>query len=128
MQRAYAALHELGWAHSVEVWDNNALIGGLYGVTIGRTFCAESMFHLQDNASKVAVIDVAARWTDAGGLAIDGQLETPHLASLGFQTISRREFLAHLAAHRDSHVPMRTQRMPAQRLALLFPSERHRGR
>lgn len=117
MQAAYGRLHELGWAHSFEVWGDDQLIGGLYGLSIGATFCAESMFHTTSGASKVAVFDVLERWTRAGGLTIDGQLPTTHLSSLGFVAITREQFLHDLRAHADQHIAMSTARLPVSRLA-----------
>jgi len=93
MIAAYCALHELGYAHSVESWHNNQLVGGLYGVAIGRMFYGESMFSRVSDASKVALAHLAlqlGRWHF--GL-IDCQLNTPHLASLGAREIPRIDFL-----------------------------------
>ena len=93
-----ARLHALGFAHSVEVWDEEgALIGGLYGVSIGRVFCGESMFHRAADASKVAFAVLARqleRWEFA---FLDCQLYTPHLARLGATTWDRADYLARLA-------------------------------
>ena len=94
---AYARLHRLGWAHSVEVWADGALAGGLYGVSIGALFAAESMFHRVSDASKVAVIALAQHARAVGIELIDVQMPTPHLASLGALTISREQYLQRLA-------------------------------
>ena len=67
MARAYGRLHELGWAHSLEVWDGDRLVGGLYGVQVGGVFTGESMFHRAPDASKVALVDLVARLLEAGG-------------------------------------------------------------
>lgn len=94
MIAAYCALHELGYAHSVESWQDNQLAGGLYGVAIGRMFYGESMFSRVSDASKVALAHLARqleRW-DFG--LIDCQMNTPHLASLGAREIPRTDFLA----------------------------------
>lgn len=96
MIEAYCALHRLGYAHSVEVWMTDRLVGGLYGVSIGRMFYGESMFSLSSNASKIALAHLAGqlhRWNFG---MIDCQMNTPHLASLGAHEISRREFIARL--------------------------------
>jgi leucyl/phenylalanyl-tRNA---protein transferase len=96
MIEAYCALHRLGYAHSVEVWMADRLVGGLYGVSIGRMFYGESMFSLASNASKIALAHLAGqlhRWKFG---MIDCQMNTPHLASLGAHVISRREFIARL--------------------------------
>lgn len=94
---AYARLHRLGWAHSVEVWADGALGGGLYGVSIGGLFAAESMFHRVTDASKVAVVALAQQARATGVELIDVQMPTPHLASLGARTITRADYLAALA-------------------------------
>ncbi|MHB8771138.1 MAG: leucyl/phenylalanyl-tRNA--protein transferase [Syntrophales bacterium] len=96
MQEAYCALHELGYAHSVEVWQEGQLAGGLYGVALGRTFFGESMFSSLPNASKAALITIVGRLRERGFDLIDCQVETAHLASLGARPIPRREFGARL--------------------------------
>jgi leucyl/phenylalanyl-tRNA---protein transferase len=100
IRAAYGELHRLGWAHSIEVWDaDGALAGGLYGVEIGGLFAAESKFHVRTDASKVAVVTLAARLRDAGGARmIDVQWSTPHLERLGVRAVARRRYLAALAA------------------------------
>ncbi len=117
MHQAYLRLHRLGWVHSVEVWDDAELIGGIYGVQVGGVFTGESMFHRRSDASKVALVDLLARFTDAGGALLDVQLQTPHLASLGTREIPRARFLAVLAQQRDRRVRMRADAMPVSRLA-----------
>ena len=117
MRDAYQRLHDLGHAHSLEVWDNDELVGGLYGVGVGGVFTGESMFHLATDASKVALVDLAARLTEAGGCLIDVQMVTPHLASLGARDLSRDEFLGLLARVRDEPVRLPTDRLPVARLA-----------
>jgi len=97
MVAAYTRLFEAGYAHSVETWRDGQLVGGLYGVAIGRMFYGESMFSREPDASKVALVRLARqlqRWQF--GL-IDCQMETPHLASLGARTIPRAGFTARLA-------------------------------
>ncbi|MGD2061187.1 MAG: leucyl/phenylalanyl-tRNA--protein transferase, partial [Acidimicrobiia bacterium] len=80
---AYRALHELGWAHSIEVWDRSGdLVGGLYGVAIGGLFAGESMFHLARDASKVALVHLVVVMNQ-GGVLLDVQWSTPHLESMG---------------------------------------------
>lgn len=94
----YAELHRMGWAHSVEVWDDQgALAGGLYGVQIGGLFAGESMFHRQRDASKVALVALVTRLRACPGpRLLDVQWSTPHLASLGVVAIPRHEYLARL--------------------------------
>lgn len=99
---AYTALHRAGLAHSAEVrWDGE-LVGGLYGVAVGRVFCGESMFHRKTDASKVALAHLVGRLREAGFVLIDCQQETPHLKSLGARAIPRGEFLDILEANRDA--------------------------
>ena len=95
---AYAHLHTLGWAHSIEVWEGAALVGGLYGVAIGGFFGAESMFHRTRDASKIALAALVERVRARGFALLDVQLRTPHLASLGVVEIPRAEYLARLTA------------------------------
>ncbi len=116
MQRAYRRLHELGWAHSVEVWDGDELVGGLYGVLVGSVFCGESMFHRATDASKVALADLVDRWREAGGAFVDVQLPTEHLTTLGAVEVPREEYLSRLEAVRDHHVPLILDRLPVSRL------------
>ncbi|NND59106.1 MAG: leucyl/phenylalanyl-tRNA--protein transferase [Gammaproteobacteria bacterium] len=96
MEQAYSRLHELGWAHSVETWHSGALVGGVYGVAIGRVFFAESMFSRSSDASKVALVRLTTdlqRWNFE---LIDCQMSSPHLASLGMREIPRSDFVAQL--------------------------------
>lgn len=96
MCRAYTELHRLGYAHSVEVWREGVLAGGLYGVCLGRCFFGESMFHRTANASKVALAELARHLEQRRFEYIDCQLPTPHLISLGARSIPREEFLIRL--------------------------------
>jgi len=107
MIEAYEELHALGHAHSVEVWDASALVGGLYGVHRGGLFAAESMFHRVTNASKVAVIAAVRSLFAAGIELFDVQFLTPHLESLGAFEVSRAEYLARLGRVRDKSVDLR---------------------
>ena len=100
---AYVRLHELGWAHSVEARDDTGrLVGGLYGVRIGRLFAGESMFHLERDASKVALVHLASLMSGDGPSLIDVQWATPHLESLGVATVLRHEYLRRLPSLVDS--------------------------
>jgi len=95
---AYTRLHELGWAHSVEVFDRSGqLAGGLYGVRIEGLFAGESMFHLARDASKVALMALVDLMRSSGMTLLDVQWNSEHLASLGAISIPRRVYLAHLA-------------------------------
>lgn len=98
---AYQALHELGIAHSIETWHEGQLVGGLYGVGIGRVFYGESMFARARDASKVALARLVDECLARGIELIDCQMETAHLASLGARTLSRVEFEALLSRHAD---------------------------
>ncbi len=100
----YARLHELGVAHSVEVWEGEELVGGLYGVVSGAVFTGESMFHRRPDASKVALVALRDRMVDRGLELIDCQLPTDHLMSMGAVAVPRREFLRLLASLRDRPV------------------------
>lgn len=95
----YSAWHRLGYVHSIEVWINNQLAGGLYGVNIGHCFFGESMFSRVTDSSKIALVYLVAYLGSHNIDWIDCQQETPHLASLGAKPISRGEFLAILSAN-----------------------------
>lgn len=101
MQRAYLALHEQGHAHSVEVWDGDALVGGLYGLAMGRLFFGESMFSRADNASKVGFVTLVEHLQQAGFVLIDCQMPTDHLHSLGARSIPREVFAGYLSQYLD---------------------------
>jgi len=93
MMEAYVRLYDMGVAHSVEVWEHGNLVGGLYGLKIGKVFFGESMFHLAPNASKVGLWHCINWLMEEGVSLIDAQQETSHLASLGARLISRESFL-----------------------------------
>jgi len=97
MAQAYLALHELGYAHSVETWREGQLVGGLYGVALGGMFFGESMFTRVPDASKVALVSLVRQLRTWGFLIFDCQQPSPHVKMLGAEEISRREFLQHLA-------------------------------
>lgn len=95
----YCRLHELGWAHSIETFnDDGILVGGLYGVRIARFFAGESMFHLERDASKVALMALVDIMRSARMTLLDAQWQTPHLESLGGTVVPRLEYLRLLAA------------------------------
>lgn len=96
---AYTGLHELGWAHSVEAWQDGRLVGGLYGVAIGGLFAGESMFHRVTDGSKVALVGLVDLMRDqyADRRLLDVQWQTPHLASLGVVEVRRTDYLDLLA-------------------------------
>jgi leucyl/phenylalanyl-tRNA--protein transferase len=94
MQAAYGHLHELGYAHSVEVWMDGKLTGGLYGMALGKAFYGESMFSWRTDASKIALAHLCTQLKRQGFGIIDCQMETKHLASLGARPIPRSDFVA----------------------------------
>jgi len=94
VEQAYIRMHELGYAESAEVWQNNSLAGGLYGLKMGKVFFGESMFSLQDNASKYAFIRHTQELQAQGTALVDCQVYTSHLESLGARMISRKKFTA----------------------------------
>lgn len=96
MMEAYIRLHEQGFAASVEVWEGERLVGGLYGVTLGKCFFGESMFSLVPNASKLALIHLALTFEEIGGTLIDCQFETPHLKSMGGRYIDYEEYMGYV--------------------------------
>ena len=102
MKKAYIRLYELGFAHSVECWDGDQLVGGLYGICLGRCFFGESMFSRSKNASKVVLVHLMAHLQERGFALLDCQQTTDHLVSMGAEEISRKEFQQYL---QDAAVP-----------------------
>ncbi|WP_026375173.1 leucyl/phenylalanyl-tRNA--protein transferase [Aestuariibacter salexigens] len=96
MIEAYIKLHQANIAHSIEVWDNQQLVGGLYGIALGGVFCGESMFHYETNTSKLAFATLVALMKRHGMTLIDCQLPNPHLHSLGCESLARDAFLQRL--------------------------------
>lgn len=92
----YNELHEMGYAHSVECWQDQDLVGGLYGVSLNGAFCGESMFHTVTNASKIALVYLVARLKVGGYRLLDTQFVTDHLSQFGAIEISRKEYRARL--------------------------------
>jgi leucyl/phenylalanyl-tRNA--protein transferase len=105
MQQAYTRLFELGYAHSIEILHRGELVGGLYGVALGRVFYGESMFSLHSNASKVALFVLSRTLQQRGGHMIDCQVSSAHLHSLGATQIPRAQFIELLNQHADAPVP-----------------------
>ncbi|UZE97939.1 leucyl/phenylalanyl-tRNA--protein transferase [Alkalimarinus alittae] len=108
MLEAYIALHDLGVAHSVESWLDGELVGGLYGLAIGRCFFGESMFSSATDASKVAFVHLCNQLKSWGYQIIDCQVENPHLLTLGAETIQRSEFQTILTQNIDTLPPSHT--------------------
>ncbi|WCE09255.1 leucyl/phenylalanyl-tRNA--protein transferase [Pseudomonas sp. JBR1] len=101
MQQAYGELHAQGWAHSVEVWDGDQLVGGLYGIAMGKLFFGESMFSHADNASKIGFVTLVRDLAAWGFVMIDCQMQTAHLQSLGASSLPRERFADYLAKYLD---------------------------
>lgn len=116
MQSAYCRLHELGYAHSVESWRGGRLVGGLYGLALGRVFYGESMFCRESDASKVAFAHLVRYLEQRGFLMIDCQMTTAHLSSLGAREISRTEFIGNLRQWTTDVQPERWPREGARGL------------
>ena len=102
---AYHQLHERGYAHSIEVWEGGALVGGMYGVAQGTLFCGESMFSRAVNASKTALLVFCEAFAQRGGRLIDCQVLNEHTASLGAVEIPRRQYIEQLDASRQEKLP-----------------------
>ncbi len=96
MRLAYIRLHKMGFAFSVEAWDEQGLAGGLYGVSLGRVFFGESMFHIRSNASKLALIVFLSNLWEQGFQMVDCQMETSHILRYGARNLPRSEFLRRL--------------------------------
>lgn len=112
MCRAYGELHRLGWAHSVEVWEQNALVGGLYGVSMGGVFFGESMFSRASDASKVALVALVRILQERDAELIDCQVETAHMNRLGARQIPRVDFEKRLAQTVDQGARCVSWRLP----------------
>lgn len=105
VERAYRRLHELGWAHSLETWEDGELAGGLYGVSIGGFFAGESMFHRRRDASKAALARLVEIMSELPEPLLDVQWQTPHLRSLGVVEIPRSDYLGRLAGSLEAPGP-----------------------
>jgi leucyl/phenylalanyl-tRNA--protein transferase len=108
MATAYQHLHESNWAHSVEVWADNRLVGGLYGIAIDKVFFGESMFSRRSNASKAAMFALCKMLRENNVKMLDCQVESPHLLSLGARLISRPQFATTLQSACGGDVPLCT--------------------
>jgi leucyl/phenylalanyl-tRNA--protein transferase len=113
---AYIRLHAAGFAHSIEVWDGEELVGGLYGVLVGGVFMGESMFQRRSDASKAALADAASRLHQSGAAILDIQFVTAHLRKMGAVELPRDCFLGVLADVRDARIRLDTARQPVSRL------------
>jgi leucyl/phenylalanyl-tRNA--protein transferase len=114
MQAAYWRLHRLGYAHSIETWLGDRLVGGLYGVAIGSVFFGESMFSVETDASKIALRRLCDHLRQCGFHMIDCQMATPHLQSLGASLMPRAQFIQLLASHASSDASAQRWRNPPE--------------
>lgn len=94
IRQAFIELHAMGYAHSVECWSGKKLVGGLYGLALGRVFCGESMFSRARDASKIALLHLTARLWKAGFSVLDTQLSNPHLEQFGIHEITQNDYMA----------------------------------
>lgn len=113
MQAAYLELHRRGIAHSVEVWQEGQLVGGLYGLAMGRLFFGESMFSRTDNASKIGFVTLVEQLRECGFALIDCQMHTQHLSSFGAREIPRADFAGYLERYLDQSSPTPWASTPA---------------
>jgi leucyl/phenylalanyl-tRNA--protein transferase len=118
-----AELHADGWAHSIEVWLDGALVGGAIGIGIGRVISGDSMFSRHQDAARIAVADMAARLELAGGLLIDAQWDSPFLRSLGAEAMARERFLPLLGGPAEP-MALPSGPLPARRLIATDPADR----
>ena len=101
MKTAYNTLHRLGYAHSAEAYDGDRLVGGLYGVTIGKVFFGESMFSIESGVSKIIFAELVPKLFDLGYELIDCQIHTAHLERFGAQLMSSSSFLKQLSQYTE---------------------------
>jgi len=104
MEQAYTTLHQMGYAHSIETWQDSKLVGGLYGIAIGKAFFGESMFSQTTDASEAALIGLASLLATQGYHFIDCQVASPHLESLGAESLPRQLFTQQLAQAVNAHI------------------------
>jgi len=123
MRAAYLRLHKLGYAHSVETWLGDRLVGGLYGIALGRVFFGESMFSVERDASKVALKRLCDELILRGYRVIDCQMATAHLMSLGAQLIPRTQFIELLHEHVGNDLTAQSWTGPATNSALQAPAK-----
>jgi leucyl/phenylalanyl-tRNA--protein transferase len=114
--RSMLTLHEQGWAHSAEVWQDTTLVGGVFGVRIGAVFSMDSMFRLCSGAGTAAVADLTDRFAQSGGTVLDAQWDSPHVRGLGAVPLAREQYLRLLADQRPTPTALPGDRRPARRL------------
>ncbi|MFJ5231436.1 leucyl/phenylalanyl-tRNA--protein transferase [Kitasatospora sp. NPDC088391] len=116
LRAALVGLHRAGAAHSVEVWEGDALVGGVFGVAVGGVLSLDSMFRLRPGADRVAVADLGDRFAAAGGRLLDLQWDGAHVRALGARPVARRDYLGALAGPGAEAVPLGTGPLPVARL------------
>lgn len=112
----FIKLHDLGHAHSVEAWQDNQLVGGLYGLAIGAVFCGESMFSTADNASKIALVHLCARLHKGGFTVLDTQFTNPHLEQFGLYEIPQEEYETLIKTEMEKPADFLLTPLPAQEI------------
>ena len=115
--RSLLRLHQRGWAHSVEVWQDTTLVGGVFGVRLGDVLSLDSMFRRRSGAASVAVADLADRFAQVGGAVLDAQWDSPHVRDLGAAPLPRERYLKLLADQRPDPSPLPADPRPVRRLA-----------
>ena len=115
--RSLLVLHQQGWAHSVEVWQDATLVGGVFGVRIGGVLSMDSMFRLRSGAATTAVADLADRFAQVGGSVLDAQWDSPHVRGMGATPLPREDYLRLLADQPPTRTPLPADARPARRLA-----------
>lgn len=128
MRSAYLHLHELGYAHAVETWDGSTLVGGLYGIALGRVFFGESMFSYASDASKVALVNLVNTIEKRGITLIDCQVETAHMDSLGSERMPRADFVHLVAELVDGTTPADAWTEPAGPTSRLVAARQNAAR
>ena len=118
MVKAYTTLHEMGFAHSIETWMDDELVGGLYGLALGKIFFGESMFSRQPDVSKIALVHLVEQLKNWGFGLIDCQVNTTHLASLGARDISRKEFSQKLSTFITDTEPEQSKKWNFEKLSV----------
>ena len=122
---AYCTLHQLGQAHSVEIWNQEQLVGGIYGIAVGGVFCGESMFSGVTNGSKIAMAYLCNWLSTAGFTLLDCQIVNPHLLSVGAKSMARDKFLELLYGCRDQDLGWSEKEMTIESEASSIPSAPH---
>ncbi|GAA5018888.1 leucyl/phenylalanyl-tRNA--protein transferase [Kitasatospora paranensis] len=118
LRGSLSAVHAMGRAHSAEVWEDGALVGGVFGIRVGPVLSLDSMFGLRPDAARIAVVDLARRFAEAGGLLLDAQWDSPHIRSLGAVGMPRARYLGFLGSSGEDAGPPPGDERPAARLGI----------